>query len=241
MCAPICAVLPIIILATIIISRIVTAPLGKVTTAVNSLGNLSIRKDDSIQRYAGSKNEVGKITDSVNSLTGTWQNIISTLSDCSDSLGKGSDAMMNAVAALTGSATDNTRTTEALSSGASTASMSLHSVTAGIDNITDIVRTSKTNNHQRISEAEQMIQSTDRMLESVAEKTEKTEKDIEEAVSYLNALTEINNNVKKIQILVLLPYPSMQPSPFSPDCLRQISIHQLPSPAVSRAFGHVCH
>jgi methyl-accepting chemotaxis protein len=189
----------VIIIGTILISRLVTNPLGKVTSAVNSLGDLSLQKNARIQRYAGSKNEVGKITDSVNSLTGTWQGIISTLTECSDSLGSDSEAMMTTVTALSDSATNNTKTTEVLSSGASTATQSLHSVTDGINNITDIVRESKNSNHQRISEAAKMIENTDKMLESVAEKTEKTEKDISEAVSYLNALTEINNNVKIIQ------------------------------------------
>lgn len=189
----------VIIIGTIIISRIVTNPLGKVTSAVNTLGELSLRKNARIQRYAGSKSEVGKITDSVNSLTGTWQGIISTLSECSDSLGEGSKVMMSTVTALTDSATNNTKTTEILSSGASTATQSIHSVNAEIENITDIVRESKSSNHQRITEAAEMIHNTDRMFASVAERTEKTEKDINVAVSYLNALTEINTNVKIIQ------------------------------------------
>ena len=189
----------VIIIGTIIISRIVTNPLGKVTNAVNTLGELSLKKNARIQRYAGSKSEVGKITDSVNSLTGTWQGIISTLSDCSDTLGDGSEVMMSTVTALSDSATNNTKTTEILSSGASTATQSIHSVNAEIENITDIVRESKSSNHQRITEAAEMIHNTDRMFASVAERTEKTEKDIADAVSYLNALTEINDNVKKIQ------------------------------------------
>lgn len=189
----------VIILGTIIISRIITNPLGKVTSAVNTLGELSLQKNARIQRYAGSKSEVGKITDSVNSLTGTWQGIISTLSDCSDSLGNGSQVMMNTVTALSDSATNNTKTTEILSSGASTATQSIHTVNEEIETITDIVRESKSSNHQRITEAAEMIHNTDRMFNTVAERTEKTEKDIDEAVSYLNALTEINDNVKKIQ------------------------------------------
>ncbi len=135
----------------------------------------------------------------MNSLTGTWQGIISTLSECSDSLGEGSKVMMNAVTALSDSATNNTRTTEVLSSGASTAAQAIRTVNAGIDNITGIVTESKNNNHRRITEAAQMIHNTDKMFSSISERTEKTEKDIDEAVSYLNALTEINSNVKKIQ------------------------------------------
>ncbi len=189
----------VIILGTVVVSRLITNPLNKVTSAVNDLGSLSLRKNDNISRYAGAKSEVGKITDSVNSLTDTWQNIMTTLSDCSQTLGNGSQMMMNAVESLSGSATENARTTELLSSGAGTAAQAIQSVNADIDNITDIVRESKNANHQRISEANDMIRSTDQMFTAVSEKTEKTEKDIERSVSYLNALTSINENVKTIQ------------------------------------------
>ncbi len=189
----------IIIVGTIIVSRIITDPLNKVTSAVNDLGSLSLKKNDKIKRYTGSKSEVGKISSSVDSLTDTWQNIMSTLSDCSQSLGNGSQQMMSTVEALSGSATENARTTEHLSSGAGMAAQAIQSVNSDIDNITSIVRESKIANHQRVAEANDMIHSTDKMFAEVSERTAKTEKDIEKSVSYLNALTGINDNVKRIQ------------------------------------------
>ncbi|MBQ9384897.1 MAG: methyl-accepting chemotaxis protein [Ruminiclostridium sp.] len=192
----------VIILGTIIISRIVTYPLGKVTGAVNDLGSLSLKKNKSIERYAGARSEVGKISASVDSLTDTWQNIMATLSDCSESLGSGSQAMMTTVESLSSSATDNARTTEVLSSGAGTAAQAIRDVNSDIDDITRIVRESKIANQQRVSEANDMIHSTDKLFTAVGEKTEKTEKtekDIETSVNYLNAFTSINDNVKRIQ------------------------------------------
>ncbi len=189
----------IIIIATVIVTKLITDPLNKVTSAVNSLGSLSLRQDDSIRRYAGAKSEVGRIADSVNSLTSTWQSIISTLSECSESLGNGSSMMMNAVSSLSDSATDNTNTTESLSVGVGSATQAIRSVNGDIDNIAEIVRESKHANEQRISEANTMIKNTDKLFASIAEKTEKTEVDINESVNYLNALTSINNNVKIIQ------------------------------------------
>ena len=189
----------IIILGTIIISRIVTNPLGKVTNAVNDLGSLSLRKNSSITRYAGAKSEVGKISASVDSLTDTWQNIMSTLSECSASLGSGSQVMMNTVESLSDSATENARTTEVLSTGAGTAAQAIRDVNSDIDDITRIVRESKLANQQRVAEANDMIHSTDKLFTAVGEKTEKTEKDIETSVNSLNALTSINDNVKRIQ------------------------------------------
>ena len=189
----------LIILFTVIISRIITKPLDKVTSAVNSLGELSLKKNESIQKYAGSKSEVGEITDSVNSLTATWQNIMSTLSGCSADLENGSQMMMTTVSSLSDSATQNTRTTETLSSGADHATSALHSVNDEIESITTIVNESKSINHRRIKEANRMLANSNRMFENVTDKTEETEQNIDEAIGYLNALTEINSNVKKIQ------------------------------------------
>ena len=189
----------LIILFTAIVTYLITQPLNKVTSAVNSLGELSLKKDDRIQRYAGSKSEVGKITDSVNSLTGTWQSIMSTLSKCSDALESGSEMMMSTASALSDSATQNTKTTETLSSGAGAASHALQSVNSEIGNITAIVNESKSVNHKRIKEANVLIANSDKMFRNVSERTEQTERNIDEAVGYLNALTEINSNVKKIQ------------------------------------------
>ena len=189
----------LIIIFTAIVSVIITKPLNKVTSAVNSLGELSLKKDDRIQRYAGSRSEVGKITDSVNSLTGTWQSIMSTLSECSNALESGSQMMMSTASALSDSATQNTKTTETLSTGAGAASQAIQSVNSEIGTITNIVNESKSVNHKRIKEANALIANSDKMFRNVSERTEQTEKNIDEAVGYLNALTEINSNVKKIQ------------------------------------------
>ncbi len=189
----------IIILGTVIVTRLITSPLNKVTSAVNDLGSLSLRKNTNISRYAGSKNEVGKISGSVDSLTDTWQNIMYTLSECSKSLGTGSQMMMNTVESLSTSATENANTTQALSSGAGMAAQAIDNVNSDIGNITSIMRESKIANQQRISEANEMITNTDKMYAAVEEKTAKTEKDIEKSVRYLNALTSINDNVKRIQ------------------------------------------
>ncbi|MCR4779616.1 MAG: methyl-accepting chemotaxis protein [Ruminiclostridium sp.] len=189
----------VIILGTVIISRLITSPLNKVTSAVNDLGTLSLKKNDKIRRYVGAKSEVGKISDSVDSLTDTWQGIMSTLSECSESFGSGSKIMMSTVESLSASATENARTTEILSTGAGTAAQAIQSVNSDIDNITSIVIESKNANHQRIAEAGSMLNNTEKLFTAVSEKTAKTEKDIERSVGYLNALTGINDNVKRIQ------------------------------------------
>jgi len=189
----------IIILATIIVSKIITNPLNRVTAAVDDLGELSLRKNENIQKYVGAKNELGRIAESVDSLTETWQNIMLTLSECSDSLGSGSVTMKNTIISLSDCADDNTHTTEMLFEGVGNAAHALQKVNADIDNITGIMHNSKTANHQRMNEAGEMMDSANQLFDSVASKTEKTEEDINVSLNYLNAFNSINDNVRIIQ------------------------------------------
>ncbi|MGN1105486.1 MAG: methyl-accepting chemotaxis protein, partial [Huintestinicola sp.] len=189
----------IILIATVAVSRIITNPLNKVTAAVNSLGTLSLKKDDEVGKYADSKSEVGEIAQSVNSLTEIWQDIISTLSECSEALGSGSQIMVNTVSSLSNCAVENKKTTQQLSSGVTSSNRAIQKVNADISKINSIMNESRTSNDQRISSANEMIHNSDKMFTSIVEKTEKTEGDINTSMNYLNALTSINENVKIIQ------------------------------------------
>ena len=188
----------IIIIATVVVSTIVTRPLKKVTYAVDSLSSLSLIKDMSIEKYSGRKSEVGKIANSVGSLTDTWQEIMRTLSGCSEQLGDGSDKMIEAVQSLSGYATNNTKTTQQLANEARSASQALYSVSSEIDGISDIMDQSKQSNNERVEDARRMLKSADDMFESVSQKTAETEENIKASVGYLDALSDINENVALI-------------------------------------------
>lgn len=185
----------VIIIATIIVSTIITRPLKKVTTAVDSLSSLSLAGNEGIEKYSGRKSEVGRIATSVSSLTGTWQEIMRTLSGASEQLGDGSDKMIEAVNSLSGYATNNTKTTQQLANEARSASQALHSVSMEIDGISDIMDQSKHSNNERVNDARKMLKSADEMFDSVSEKTAETENNIKASVGYLDALSDINENV----------------------------------------------
>lgn len=188
----------IIIIATVVVSTIITRPLNKVTSAVDKLSNLSLVGSDSIEKYNGKNSEVGRIATSVSSLTGTWQEIMSTLSGCSEQLGDGSEKMIVAVNALSGYATNNTKTTQQLANEARSASQALHSVSMEIDGISEIMDQSKISNNERVEDAKEMLRSADEMFDSVSQKTAETEENIKTSVGYLDALSDINENVELI-------------------------------------------
>ena len=194
----ICIAELIIIIATIAISRLITKPLNKVTTAVNGLGELSLKKDEKIIGYTG-KSEVGEIARSVSSLTDVWQNIIVTLSNCSDALGKGSDKMLNAITALSECASDNAGTTQKLSSEVLAATEAIQKVDSDIGRMNGIMSESRVSNGKRINAAKEMMDSAEVLFSNVSGKAEKTQNDINTSIEYLNALSSINDNVKLIQ------------------------------------------
>lgn len=194
----ICIAELIIIIATIAISRLITKPLNKVTTAVNGLGELSLKKDEKIIGYTG-KSEVGEIARSVSSLTDVWQNIIVTLSNCSDALGKGSDKMQNAITALSECASDNAGTTQKLSSEVLAATEAIQKVDSDIGRMNGIMSESRVSNGKRINAAKEMMDSAEVLFSNVSGKAEKTQNDINTSIEYLNALSSINDNVKLIQ------------------------------------------
>ncbi len=189
----------VIIIVTSITSQIITRPLNKVTSAVDTLGSLSLENEGSIERYTNSTSEVGRIASSVSSLTDVLRGIVTTLSDCSGSLSRGSEVMIETVSGLYKSANINAKTTKRISNGAVSANQALRRVNEDISCITGLVHQSKDETHHRVSEAADMVVEMDAKFDSIRQRTEKTESDIERSVSYLDAFTTINDNVQIIQ------------------------------------------
>lgn len=189
----------LVIIATVIVSKFATAPLKKVTAAVNTLGVLSLNANWQISGYAGKKSEVGRIATSVSSLTKALQNIVATLSDCSRTLNSGAKVMMSTVSSLSNCANDNTVTAEELSSGVNFANGAIQKVNTDIVTISRIMSDSRAANLDRIKSADKMMTSAERMFSEITNKTAETETDINKSMGYLNNFGHINDNVTRIQ------------------------------------------
>ncbi len=188
-----------LIVITLIVSRFITAPLKKVTNAVNGLGALSLQTNASIDEYVGKKSEVGNIATSVRSLTENLQTIIFTLSDCSITLNRGAEIMMNTVTSLSDTADDNMRTSDDLSEGVINANGAIRKVNADIGTIKNIMSKNKDENSKKIEFAANMISEAEQIINNITQKTESTEKDIHTSMSYLNNFSGISSNVEIIQ------------------------------------------
>lgn len=189
----------LVILATLIVSTLATAPLSKVTKAVNNLGDFSLKDAGRISSYTGKNSEVGIIATSVDSLAKALQKIVFTLSECSVSLNSGLKIITNTVSSLSNSATENKWTAEKLATGVSSANVAIQKVNTDINTISGIMNESRDVNSERVSAADEMIQNAEKMFTDITLKTETTEANINESMGYLNNFSQINENVKIIQ------------------------------------------
>lgn len=189
----------LVILATAVVAMLATAPLGKVTKAVNSLGDFSLKAADRISGYTGKKSEVGVIATSVDSLAKALQKIVFTLSECSVSLNSGLKIITSTASSLSESANENTLTAAELTSGTSSANLAIQKVNADIDTIDKIMNESRSVNSKRIDDADEMIRDVEDMFSNITLKTETTEVNINASMGYLNKFAQINDNVKIIQ------------------------------------------
>ena len=138
--------------------------------AVNDLGELTLIKNNDIQRFIGNRNEVGTIATSVDSLTSTLRDVVSTLKDCSDSLIDGSVVMKKTVTSLVTCAAENSRTTEELTESINDTSRTIQKVNTDIAAIHNIMEDSRQSNAERILVADNMIKNAGTITSSINDK-----------------------------------------------------------------------
>lgn len=202
----------ILVIFALILSKIISAPLQKVKDAVNSLGDLSLRKNSDIQSYKNNKNEIGEIASSVDRLTLTWSEIIGTLAECSDSLSGDAGTMKHTVAELVNCAADNTTTTEAFSETIARTTHIVGQVTEQISSINKMVSgltvlvkekmstddyIDNESMHLSILDDENGNNISDESL-AITDKVDKMKNNINSAIDELQTLTQINQKANSI-------------------------------------------
>ncbi|MGN0689022.1 MAG: methyl-accepting chemotaxis protein [Oscillospiraceae bacterium] len=195
------AIITIIVIfgATAFLSATITRPLTKVKNAVNTLGDLSIQKDEGIRTYVGNDNEVGQIATAVDGLTDTWQGIIATLADCSASLNEGSAIMKETIESLGDCTADNEETAASLSKNVRITSETIQKVNENIRTINSVMTESINSNRERASVVDDMLKDAENINTVIEEKTAVTEENIKQAMHYLQAFEKINEEVNSIQ------------------------------------------
>lgn len=193
----------IVVLAVFATSHLITKPLRKVQNAVNDLGELTLIENNDIQRFIGNRNEVGTIATSVDSLTSTLRDVVSTLKDCSDSLIDGSVVMKKTVTSLVTCAAENSRTTEELTESINDTSRTIQKVNTDIAAIHNIMEDSRQSNAERILIADNMIKNAGTLSSSINDKAAKSFSDMNDISGQLkDSMDATNNEIDRVSKLV---------------------------------------
>ena len=180
-------------------------PLNKVVQKIDKVKNLDLSEDSTINKYVGTKSEVGKIATAVDSLTKTFREMVHTLSECSVSL-TGSMNTMNVTSRdLMDSVENNAATTEELSASIISTNTSIDAVTEEVDRINNIVDDISSSVKDGSEKSEILIKTANSMsrvasetLESNRKKIETTKSNIDEAIQNLQSLVKINEMAAQI-------------------------------------------
>lgn len=195
----------LIVLISIIVIRLTVKPMNRVVKTIDKLKNLELAEDEEIKKYVGRKSEVGLIAGAVDTLSGVFREIVSTLNECSVSLVNSSNTMAITSKDLLEGIENSAATTEELSASIINTNESIDAVTSEIlrmnemvGNIEEKVRDGNVKSNKLIETAEAMSKLADETLTNNSNKIEKTKADIKIAMKDLQALVKINEMATQI-------------------------------------------
>lgn len=194
-----------ITLVSWIIIRSNMVPLNKVINKIDKVKNLDLSEDTMINKYVGTKSEVGRIATAVDSLVSTFREILSTLNECSESLTGSMDVMNVTSRDLMDNVENNAATTEELSASIITTNTSIDYVTAAVEKINNIVEEINSSVRSGSEKSKVLMETSDTMSRVVDEtlqhnrsKIDETKRNIDEALINLKELVKINEMSSQI-------------------------------------------
>ena len=195
----------LIIVFVAIAVTVTTKPLDKITGSIQKLGGLNLAEDHTIKPYVGGGSEVGKIASEVDSLSGTFREIMNTLSKCTESLSKNIVEMNMTSATLSDNVEDNAATTEELSASIANTNEAIDKVVHEmnlmyemVEKISEKVKDGSDKSSDMIKLSSDMSAKSEAKLDGSIRKIEETKKKIEEAIEALSTLSKIDEMASKI-------------------------------------------
>ena len=184
---------------------ITTKPLKKTAKAIQKLGMLDLTPSKELQDYIDGKSEVGILATEIDHMRNVLLDIINTLHSCSDSIHTSSNSMTKHASELVESVVTNASTTEQLAASMSTTTNVVSALNEKIDNIDQLISNVESvieNGNSKSSELLDSAEVIENKSQSSYEDSEKNialnRKQIEEAVSKLQELSQINTLVADI-------------------------------------------
>ena len=202
----ICIVAYVLILfMTWIIVRINTKPLNKIEKSIKKLQNLDLSQSKEITSYIGHTNEIGVIATAVESLRKSFTQIVDVLKQSSDSLLESSDTMNEESSGLMNNVIENAATTQELAASIISTNESIKIMEDRMNHIVGMMNDVEQRIQQGYNKSAELSKSSIEMknivkdsLEASRRNIEKNQKNVETAMSDLEALSQINNMANEI-------------------------------------------
>lgn len=201
-CAAICAVIAVFLY---MLAKLITKPLELVENAIGELGELNLKEKPYIRKYVNGKSEIGKIAAATYKVTDSLSGIVGTLEDCARSLQDSAGTMGQTSSTLVDCSVDNMATSQELSASIFNTNESIQKVNNEIGNITELVETVAVKVKESDRKSEQLMLSTEDMvnlahetLQTTEKKIGETKEDIEVGMRNLQSLSKINEMANQI-------------------------------------------
>ena len=180
-------------------------PLETIRRSIMSMERLNLREPEELKNYVGGKSEAGQIASAMNSLYGTFGNIVQTLQGCTNSLDISTGTMTDTANTLIDYMSNNSATTEQLAAGITTTNDAISSVADEVEKISELVehvenkvKAGDKRSREVIQVAESMSAKADSALQEAGERIRQNRSNVETAMVNLQSLTRINDMAKQI-------------------------------------------
>ena len=182
-----------------------TKPLTYVTSALLDLKDLKIRKDKRLEKFINCKSEVGQIATALDSLSDSFQDIVDTLGNCSDSLAVSATKMSDSSNVLMLCVEKNAHATEQFAEHTEQINETVKNVDESIGEIANVVsqvedkiKIGNTKSAELMDKVLEMRELASNSLENTKTKIEENHSAIQEAMLNLQSLTQIDEMANQI-------------------------------------------
>lgn len=182
-----------------------TKPLGYVTNALWNLKNLKITKEPRLEKYINCKSEIGQIATALDSLRVSFEDIVNTLANCSDSLAQSATNMSASSNILIECVEDNADATEKFAGHTEKINDTVKNVEDEITEITGVVsqvedkiQLGNTRSTELINQLMEMKENASSSLQNTNRKIEEIGIEIKNAMVNLQSLTQIDEMANQI-------------------------------------------
>lgn len=178
----------IISMVSWILISISTKPLKYIKEAIVNLQNLNLKKDNKLVCYLNYKSEIGQIATALDSLYTTFQNIVLTLDQCSDSLNQSSVKMTESSGILLECMHEQTAATTQFAAHTEEITYAVRHVDKEMENIAKAVSEVEDKIHQGTKKSDNLLEKVFKLQSVVKESLEKISLKIQENQRAINTV-----------------------------------------------------